>query len=185
MTNWLNFNASQLLHFIKYVKQLEMYQHVLNVIDNVHSDLYPFVCKPAMNWTKKSNVNRLETLVSLLCHAPPSLSCYRRCYVKSITSTLVKLKICRTFTKTLVHYPICELRYPINKQSNHVSLEVEYCVKLKNTAAVMWTTLQTSMDMTLVYIFVSIFSWKMWIQPTCTWETIHSRLRHDMLVNTS
>ena len=66
--NWLVFNNSQLLHLNEYVKQLEMNQHVFNDIDNVHSSLFPFVCKSAMNWTK-SNVNRLETLVSLL-------SCY-------------------------------------------------------------------------------------------------------------
>ena len=61
---------------------------------------------------------------------------------------------------------MCELYYLINKQSNHVSLEVEYCAELKNTAAVMWTTLQTSMDMTVVYIFMSLISGKMLIQPT-------------------
>ena len=175
MTNWLNFNASQLLHFIKYVKQLEMCQHVLNVIDNVHSDLFPFVCKPAMNWTKKPNVNRLETLVSLLRHARPSLSCFWRCYVKSITSTLVKLKICRSFTKIFAHYSICELYYLINNQSNHVSLEVKYYAEQKNTAAVMWTTLQTSMDMTVVYIFMSLISGKMLIQPTRFWELDQAR----------
>jgi hypothetical protein len=97
----------------------------------------------------------------MLCHAPPSLPCFWRCYAKPITSTLVKLKICRTFTKTRFYYPICELYYLINNQSNHVSLEVEYCVKFKNTAAVMWTTLQTSMDMTLDYIFVIFFSVKL------------------------
>ena len=62
--NWLVFNNSQLLHLNEYVKQLEMNQHVFNDIDNVHSSLFPFVCKSAMNWTK-SNVNRLETVGSL------------------------------------------------------------------------------------------------------------------------
>jgi hypothetical protein len=39
--NWFVFNASQIQHLNEYVKQLEMNQHVLNVIDNVHSELFP------------------------------------------------------------------------------------------------------------------------------------------------
>ena len=130
-------------------------------------------------WIKLKNQTSIDLKPLARCYVtlPP--------YVKPITSTLVKLKICRTFTKTRVHYPMCELYYLINNQSNHLSLEVEFCAKLKHTAAVMWTTLQTSMDMILVYIFVSLFTWKMWIQPTCSWETTHARLRHDMLVNLS
>ena len=64
------------------------------------------------------------------------------------------MRICRTFTKTLVHYPMCELYYPINCQPNHVSMEVKFCAEQKNTAAVVWTSLLTFISVTLDYLFL-------------------------------
>jgi hypothetical protein len=109
-----------------------------------------------MNWTK-SNVNRLKSLVSLLCHASPSNTLYLTLLRQTNFVNISNDGDMQDVFQDSYLFPIWELYYLINNQSNHVLKKDKYYGELKNIAAVLLTSLQTSMSMTLDYILLTFY----------------------------
>ena len=107
------------------------------------------------------NLTSIDSKLLSRCYvtlAPPYLV-FWRCYAKPTTSTLATMRICRTFKSSIDSFPLSNIWIVLPNQ-----LPIESCFneswilcETKDTAAVLWTCLLTSMykwqDSYLRYLF--------------------------------
>ncbi len=129
-----------------FIRHFDLKGHLLYLEDlgfiMISSSLIMFICNffhlfANPRWTEL-NQTSIDSKVFSRCYIKISLFPLNTLFKTLLRQTNIvninnigTMRICRTFTKTLVHYPMCELYYSINCQSNHVSMEVKFYAEQK------------------------------------------------------